>query len=186
MTLAQHWTIADLAAFPDNGYRYEIIAGELYVSKQPHWHHQFVCTRITYFLEMWNERTQAGLVLGAPGVVFADDEAVAPDLVWISRKQFATAAGTDGKLHATPELMIEVLSPGLKNAERDRDEKRALYDRRGVTEYWIVDWQQQQVELYRRAPAILSLVDTLTATDTLTSPLLPGFTCPVAALFIEM
>lgn len=183
MTITQRWTIADLAAFPDTGYRYEIIDGELYVSKQPHWHHQVVCGRLLRVLDEWSEDTSAGLVILAPGVIFAEDEAVAPDLVWISRERLALAAEADGKLHAAPELMIEVLSPGLKNAERDREEKRALYDRRDVTEYWIVDWQQRQVEVYRRTPAELSLTETLTAAEMLASPLLTGFTCPVAALF---
>ena len=183
MTIAQRWTIADLAAFPDTGYRYEIIDGELYVSKQPHWHHQVVCGRLGYLLETWNESTRPGMVFPAPGMIFAAEEAVAPDLVWISRERLTTAAGADGKLHAAPELVIEVLSPGLKNAERDRDEKRDLYDRQGVGEYWIVDWSLRQVEGYRRAPAALTLVATLTASDVLTSPLLPGFTGQVAALF---
>jgi Uma2 family endonuclease len=78
---------------------------------------------------------------------------------------------------------MEVLSPGSANARRDREVKRTLYSRRGVMEYWIVDWQTRQVEVYRRQEAALHLAATLYVTDTLTSPLLPGFACPVATLF---
>jgi hypothetical protein len=47
MTTSLRWTIADIDALPDNGSRYEIIDGDLHVSKQPHWHHQATCANIT-------------------------------------------------------------------------------------------------------------------------------------------
>jgi Uma2 family endonuclease len=91
----------------------------------------------------------------------------------------------DGKLHAAPELVIEVLSPGVANQQRDRQAKLKLYSRRGVQEYWLVDWQQQQVEVYRRTQAELALAATLYRGDTLQSPLLPCFFCQVTMLFIQ-
>jgi Uma2 family endonuclease len=80
-------------------------------------------------------------------------------------------------------LVVEVLSPGGTNERRDREAKLKLYSRRGVLEYWIVDWRTQQIEVYRREQLALRLVATLYATDTLTSPFLPGFVCQVATLF---
>jgi Uma2 family endonuclease len=53
-----------------------------------------------------------------------------------------------------------------------------------MQEYWILDWQLQQVEVYRRQQAVLKLVVTLFAIDELTSPLLPNFACPVSRLFV--
>ena len=105
--------------------------------------------------------------------------------MWISHNRLATALGADGKLHAAPELVVEVISPGLANQQRDRQTKLKLYSRRGVREYWIVDWQQQQVEVCCRAAAELALVATLYRTDTLRSSLLPDFACEVASLFIQ-
>ena len=93
------------------------------------------------------------------------------------------SAGADGHLHAAPELVIEVLSPGGTNERRDREAKLKLILARGVLEYWIVDWRTQQVEIYRREIFALHLVATLHPTDMLTSPLLPGFSCEVATLF---
>jgi Uma2 family endonuclease len=180
------WTSADLDVLPDDGKRYEIIDGELYVSRQPHWHHQLACLNLLTALHGWNAQTRAGVVNMAPGVIFADDDDVAPDGVWISHARRATALRPDGHLHAAPELVIEVLSPGSANERRDREAKRKLYSRRGVLEYWIVDWRTQQVEVYRRQGAALHLVATLYAADTLTSPLLPGFACPVATLFDDI
>jgi Uma2 family endonuclease len=183
MPTALRWTSADLAVLPDNDKRYEIIDGELYVSRQPHWHHQRTCGKIFAVLDAWSMQTGAGEANLAPGVIFAEDDDVAPDVVWISRARQATALGPGGHLHAAPELVVEVLSPGATNERRDREVKLKLYSRRGVLEYWIVDWQARQVEVYRREELALRLVATLYATDTLTSPLLPGFACGVVTLF---
>jgi Uma2 family endonuclease len=183
-TAAMKFTSADLLLMPDDGKHYEVIEGELYVSRQPHWHHQFTCGQLFRFLQEWSEQSGSGLANGAPGVIFAEDDDVAPDVVWISHERLATALGGDGKLHAAPELVVEVISPGLANPQRDRQTKLTLYSRRGVQEYWIVDWQQPQVEVYRRTEAELVLVATLYRTDTLQSPLLPGFSCQVATLFL--
>jgi Uma2 family endonuclease len=180
------WTSRDIELLPDNGKRYEVIDGELYVSKQPHWHHQFVCTQLCGVLQAWNHQTKAGVANFAPGLIFDDDDDVAPDVVWISRQRLATSLQPDGKLHSAPELAIEVLSPGSTNERRDRETKLKLYSRRGVLEYWVVDWQKRCLEIYRREHAVLTLTATLYEADLLESPLLPGFCCPVSQLFDEM
>ena len=183
MSTALRWTSADLAVLPDDGKRYEIIDGDLYMSRQPHWHHQQACGRIFTALDTWSRQTGAGEANLAPGVIFAEDDDVAPDVVWISQARRATALGPEGHLHAAPELVVEVLSPGGANERRDREAKLKLYSRRGVLEYWIVDWRTQQIEVYQREQLALRLVATLYPTDTLISPLLPGFVCQVATLF---
>ena len=185
MSAELRFTIHDLELLPENGNRYEIIDGELYVSTQPHWRHQLVCGRLFHALASWDEREGAGLAIEAPGVIFAEDEAVAPDLVWVSRERLARVLGDDGKLHAAPDLVVEVLSPGPKNEDRDREVKLKLYSRQGVREYWIVDWRDVTVQVYRRERTVLRHVATLTAEDTLTSPLLPGFAQGVASLAVS-
>jgi len=98
-------------------------------------------------------------------------------------RPIATALGKDGKLHTSPELVIEVLSPGAVNERRDREAKLKLYSRRGVDEYWILDWLRRRVEVFRRKNAQLELIATLAEADTLTTPLLPAFACAVTGLF---
>jgi Uma2 family endonuclease len=183
MNTTRRWTSADLAMLLDDGKRYEIIDGDLYISQQPHWHHQRACGMIAAVLDAWSRQTGAGEANIAPGMIFAEDDDVAPDVVWISQARRATALGPEGHLHAAPELVVEVLSPGGANERRDREAKLKLYSRCGVLEYWIVDWRTQQIEIYRREQLALRLVATLHPTDTLTSPLLPGFMCQVATLF---
>jgi Uma2 family endonuclease len=171
---------------PDDGKRYEIIDGELYVSKQPSWHHQHACFRIAKELDIWNGKTGAGQINLAPGLIFAEDDDVAPDVVWLSNERLAQTLAEDGKLHSAPELVIEVLSPGRANEKRDREAKLKLYSRRGVSEYWIIDWQRRQIEVYRRHELALHLVATLQDGDTLETPLLPGFSCSLANLFEQV
>lgn len=180
---SNRFTSSDLEAFPDDGKRYEIIGGELYVSKAPQFQHQLVCTLILSKLHQWCEQSGNGRAVVAPGVIFADDDDVIPDVVWLSSRRMSIILWPDGKLHAAPELIIEVLSPGSSNEKRDRETKLTLYSRRGVDEYWIVDWQLKTLQTFRRLDAQLVLAATLAEFDTLTTPLLQGFACRVGELF---
>ena len=182
MSTGVRFTISDLDLLPDDTNRYEIIDGDLHVSTQPHWRHQFTCGQIVGALGEWGRSTGQGVPLSAPGLIFAADQAVAPDVVWIGRERFARVVGEDGKLHAAPDLVVEVLSPGPENVERDRELKLRLYSRQGVREYWIVDWRESVIQVYRRDSAVLQLAATLLADDLLTSPLLPGFAQQVGDL----
>jgi Uma2 family endonuclease len=192
MTTALRWTTADLDLFPErlDDTRYEIIDGELHVSRQPNVRHQYTCGQIHDLLNRWSRATGAGFAIFAPGVLFADDEAVAPDVVWVSAERLGHILGADGKLHAAPEIVVEALSPGASNEQRDREAKLRLYSRQDVQEYWVLDWQQRLVDVYRRNPqdnpqdrAALRHVATLEADDFLDSPLRQGFSCRVADLF---
>src|SRR5262245_49716920 len=105
------FTTDDLLAMPDDGNRYEIIEGELYVSTQPNWHHQYACVRLLQALENWDEQTGLGVANGALGVIFSVHDAVAPDVVWVSFERLSQILGEDGKLHAAPDVVVEVVSP---------------------------------------------------------------------------
>jgi len=177
------WTSADLEILPDNGNRYEIIDGELFVTRAPQWGHQKTIITIGTELKIWSRSTGLGEVATAPGVIFTDADNVIPDVVWASNERLAVLLDDAEHLTGAPELVVEVLSPGAENERRDKEVKLRLYSSRGVQEYWIVNWRVQSVEVYRREQAKLVLVATLFATDELSSPLLPGFVCPVARFF---
>jgi Uma2 family endonuclease len=181
-----HWTIRDLDAMPDDGgwKRYEIIDGELLVTRAPHICHQGTAGKLHMRLEAWSEATGLGSAFQTPGVIFTPTDAVIPDVVWISRERLANGIDEAGHLTIAPELMIEVLSPGELNEQRDKEVKLKLYSLHGVQEYWIVNWQLKTLEIYRRQAAQLQLVATLLETDSLTSPLLPGFSTPVTQIFL--
>jgi Uma2 family endonuclease len=184
MVTSRRWTSADLETLPRDGTLYEIIDGELYMSTQPHVEHQIACGCAYSALVAWNDQTGRGIAIFAPGLILGNGDDVAPDVAWLSHERFAAAREPDGKLHRAPELVIEILSPGRENERRDRVAKLDLYARRGADEYWLVDWQQRQVEVYQRSDDALRLVATLGRSDTLESPLLPGFSVQVGRLFL--
>lgn len=179
------WTIQDLTLLPQNeSVNYEIIDGELFVTRSPHRLHQRICVKLARYLDVWSENSDLGEVIIAPGMILSDIDSVIPDVVWISKERLAQIEDEAGHLLGAPELVIEVLSPGKKNESRDRETKLKLYSIYGVSEYWICDRFTQQVAIYRRENARLVLVATLLENDSIDSPLLPGFSCSVSQLFV--
>ncbi len=182
---ALQWTTHDLTFLSDDdGWkRHEIIDGELYVTRAPHIRHQGAASKINIRLGIWSEKTGLGQPFQTPGVIFTPTDAVIPDVVWVSNDRLQNGTDEAGHFTVAPELIVEILSPGDKNHQRDKEFKLKLYSRHGVQEYWIVNWQLKTIDLYRRHDSALQLVHTLLAADSLTSPLLPGFSTLVADLF---
>lgn len=178
-----YWTIADLELLPDNGTRYEIIDGELLMTRAPRWRHQRVADNICGALNQWSDQTKLGEATTTPGIVFSEADNVIPDVVWASYQRLSALLDESEHLTGAPELIVEVLSPGAENERRDREVKLKLYASQGVQEYWIVNRRLQQVQVYRRQGAMLKLTATLMAEDEITSPLLSGFACQVASFF---
>lgn len=177
------WTSADLELLPDNGNRYEIIDGELYVTRAPHNKHQKTCGRFFTVLDIWSVATKLGEAEIGAGVIFGDNDDVIPDVVWLSKERHTALVDDAGHFRGSPELVIEVLSAGTDNEKRDREVKLKLYSSHGVLEYWIADWRAKQIHVYRRENGVLKLAMTLFEKDLLTSPLLPEFTCPLSQIF---
>jgi Uma2 family endonuclease len=186
MTRSLRFTSRDLELLPDDGKRYEIIDGELYASRAPNAYHQMTCSDLGGALCDWDRQTGLGKTISGPGIIFSPESDVIPDLVWVRRERLPAILDEKGHFRAAPDLVVEVLSPGTESAERDRDTKLTLYSRRGVREYWIVDWRLRQIDVYRREGTALALVATLLEEDTLTSPMLPGFALTLEHLFADI
>lgn len=178
------WTTADLVIFEgDRANRYEIIDGELFVTRAPNWKHQEVCVNVGTVLKLWSDESKLGQTAVTPGIIFADSDSVIPDVVWASNERLAYLLDAAGHLTGAPDLVVEVLSPGKKNEARDKEAKLKLYSIQGVYEYWIVNPVAQTVKVYRRENAALKLIATLYSQDELSSPSLPGFSCLVNRFF---
>ena len=175
-------TNADLEGLPDDGNRYELISGALYVSTAPDLIHQRTAGRIHTAFAKYLEQQPIGEILFGPGVILSDYDGVIPDLVYLSnerRDQIATGA----RIYGAPNLAIEILSPGKQNIKRDREIKLKLYAKFGVDEYWIVDTRKRAVEVYRREAETLKIFTTFVSDETITIPLLPGFCHAVKSFF---
>ncbi|WP_055075644.1 Uma2 family endonuclease [Pseudanabaena sp. 'Roaring Creek'] len=177
------WTSADLELLPENGNRYEIINGELFVTRAPHWKHQTTCGNFYAKLKVWSDQTQLGYAAIGAGVIFGDKDDVIPDVVWVSKVKYEALIDDAGHLLGAPDLAIEILSVGTENERRDREVKLKLYSSQGVLEYWIADWREKKLQIYRRENGVLKLAMTLFISDNLTSPLLPDFSCPLVQIF---
>ena len=139
-------TWQDVQQLPDDGNRYEAIGTALYVTPAPTVRHQRVLMRLTLALHRLLVEPGHGEMFFAPtGVEFpASEEGVQPDLLFVSSERSGIIA--EPWIQGAPDLVIEILSP--TTAHRDRGVKRKLYDRQGVTEYWIVDPDAEAVEVW--------------------------------------
>lgn len=178
-------TVADLESLPDDGNRYEIVDGELFVSTSPGFIHQKVLSSLIIAIGEYLREHPVGEFVPGVGVIFDEHNAVIPDLVYISNERLPeTVVG--GRLVRAPEIAIEILSPGTSNERRDRHIKLNLYSARAVSEYWIVDPESRSIEIYRRQSERLELSSTLHAADVLTSPELPGFSARIESFFPKL
>ena len=114
------WTTADLELFPDDGKRYEIIDGELIVTRAPRWSHQEVAGRIFAALDNCCLYIRLGRAAFGPGIIFTDEDTMIPDVVWASNGRLDRLLDEAEHLTGAPELVVEVLSPGEKNEQRDK------------------------------------------------------------------
>ncbi len=175
-------TVADLAAMPEDGNRYEVIEGELFVSCAPGLTHQQISGNIHYLIRRYLEENTIGFVIATPGLILTELSGVIPDLVFFRHERSQVIISGE-RLTGAPDLVVEILSPGAENIRRDRIAKRQLYERHGVAEYWMVDPEKRALEVYRLQSGTLELVATLKDDDELNSPFLPGFSCATAAIF---
>jgi len=168
-------TNADLEAMPEDGNRYEVIDGELYVSGAPGFINQIILVRIVSAFVDYLRGHPIGEIAPGVGVVFDDYDGVIPDLVFATHERVRKALA-GGRFHAAPEIVIEILSPCPANDRRDRHVKLRRYATRGVGEYWIVDPENHSVEVHRRDVAGDPVFEqSLRRGDELTSGFLPGF-----------
>jgi Uma2 family endonuclease len=172
-------TYDDYCLLPNDGKRYEIIGGELFVTPSPRFSHQRVVTRLTRYLSEFVEDQHLGEAFVSPfDVVFSRFDVVEPDVLYVSKARAAVL--TEKNVQGAPDLVVEVLSPAT--ARVDRTTKLKLYARFGVQEYWIVDPDGPSAEVYRREKEGFELAATLHPKDSLVSPLFPGFSLPLKRL----
>jgi Uma2 family endonuclease len=129
------WDYARWSQLPDDGNRYEVIDGVLYMTTAPSFFHQWIASRIIRLLQTQIEDTGIGIVSFAPiGLLMPGCDPVQPDIVVVRSDDRGIIY--DRRINGVPALIVEVLSPG--SAEKDTAIKRAAYARAGLPEYWIV------------------------------------------------
>jgi len=176
-------TVADLAAFPeDDGNRYELIEGELYVSRAPGIPHQLLLQNLQISLSEYLKKFPVGILVPGAGAIFSDYDAVIPDLAFVRHERWDKAV-TGDKFTGAIDIVVEILAPGTQKRKRDLSAKRKLYANHAIAEFWIVDSENQSVLIFRLREQGLEEAARLTGDEELSSPMLPGFRLKVRDIF---
>ncbi len=139
ITKLRRLTIDDWDAMTaEDGNRYEIIEGELFVSCSPGLTHQIVSDNLVVLLRNFLKLNTIGIAVSTPGLVLSEFSGVIPDIVYFSNASRQRIVSGE-RLTSAPDLVIEILSKGAENTRRDRVVKRQLYAKHRVPEYWIID-----------------------------------------------
>jgi len=174
-------TYDDYVTFPDqDGIRKEIIEGELFMSPAPAIKHQSISKKLFRMLEDFITQHKLGEVWYAPcDVIFSNINIVQPDILYISNQniEILTALNVKG----APDLIIEILSPST--IENDRIYKKLVYEKFGVKEYWIVDPQEEMIEVWALKGANFQLHKKATKTQKFKSNLLEDFELDLLRVF---
>jgi len=166
-------TYEDFLRFPDDGNRYEIIGGEKYVSGAPTFRHQQVLQRINRAIQRHLDGSGRGDLVTAPlAVKLSPHDIFQPDLMVLLPDR-ADIIAADG-IHGAPNLVVEVTSGSTET--RDRGVKKDAYDRFGVDEYWIVDPDDDRIEVHARVKGKLDLACDVGRGESFESRVLAGLT----------
>jgi Uma2 family endonuclease len=168
---ARRVSYADLEAWPDDGRRYELYDGEVFVVPSPLPVHQIAAARLHLLLhEYFHER--GGIVLFAPlDIVLTEYDVVQPDLL-VFGPQRARLVNPKKVTREPPDLAVEILSPAT--ARNDRGRKMQLLARHGVKEYWLFDPEVPRLEIYGLVDHRFELVAAADSGDAAQSRLFPG------------
>lgn len=163
-------------------HRFELSQGRLELLPMPTWTHQLLIFFLVKALHHYLEKNDVGRAACAPLYVrLWEDEIRQPDVVFCFHNRItdynATQTGAD--------LVMEVISPGKENRERDEVKKRALYAKAGIAEYWIVDPELHSVEVLGFNGSSYEALGNRSIGTIAHSKLLPGFAISVTELFAE-
>jgi Uma2 family endonuclease len=171
---------ADLERAPEDGRRYELYDGEVFVVPSPLPKHQVAAMTIVEMLRAY-ARDRGGFAVGSPiDIVFSEFDVLQPDVVYFSPDR-AHLVDLNRVIRDAPDLCVEVLSPST--AATDRGKKMQMFARYGVREYWIVDPSAESIEIYELGSNSYELRTTATAAEDVSSAILPGLTFSAGSLF---
>jgi len=179
-TSSQIVTAEELIRMPSGTHRYELVRGELQTMSPAGSKHGVVIMRLASRIATYVEQQQLGETFGAETGFLLErdpDTVLAPDFAFVDQSRIPASGIPDAYWKAPPDLAVEVLSPGDSAAKATA--KVEAWLSYGAREVWLVDPKKRTVSIHR--PAASPLV--LTENDSLTSDLIPGFSCGVNEIF---
>src|SRR5436305_6727079 len=176
-----HWTYSNYIALPDDGHRYEIVNGVLFMTPSPSGAHQDAVGEFFSYLRTHVKLAGLGVVRMAPfDVVLGPQMVFQPDILVVLNANREKIM--ENYILGAPDLVIEVASPGT--ATHDRHKKFDAYARAGVPEYWIADAEAHTVEVWVLEANEYRSLGLFRGKATLPSHVLPEFTVRVEQFFL--
>jgi Uma2 family endonuclease len=139
-------TIMEVYKLLPEGTQAEVIDGNIFMSPIRTAEHQKIVAALTAYMFLYSRERSLGEVYISLFDVFLDEtaNAVQPDIIFVTNNNL-TIVREDG-IHGSPDLLIEILSP--VNESHDKVKKKALYEKFGVKEYWIIDPKTKEATGY--------------------------------------
>jgi Uma2 family endonuclease len=173
-------SFADLERAPEDGCRYELYDGEVFVVPAPLPRHQVVQHLVADMLRDFAVE-HGGFAVASPiDIVFSDYDVLQPDVVFFGAAR-AHLVDLDRVIRNPPDLCVEVISPSTQ--DRDRGRKMQMFARFGVPEYWIIEPRVRRIEVYRLERGAYALVADLSGEGVIESPTTAGLVFSLAGLF---
>ena len=178
-TTEKIYTYEDYRKLPE-GAPYQLIGGMLIMTPAPSTYHQIISMKLEVKLAVLVMEKDLGLVLDAPiDVYLGENDTYQPDIIFIARDRL-TIIEPD-KINGAPDMVVEILSPGT--AYYDLRKKFKIYEKNGVREYWIVDPEEQSVEVYTLQEGKFMIGQKVEKQGHIHSTVLEGFTVAVEKIF---
>ena len=169
---------SDILAAPNDGKRYELLQGELFVNPAPSPMHQRVSSRLQRQLQDYFHERSIGEVFNAPiDVIFNPHDVLEPDLVVVADPSHISKRG----IEKPPLLVVEILSPSTRKVDRGIKSRR--YAELGVPHYWIVDPDRKRVDCYEGAGGAFRLLVDAEGDSTMAHPAWDGLMVDLKALW---
>ncbi len=160
--------------------QYELIDGELLTTPSPVPNHQRISRKLEFILEKFVTENNLGEIFDAPCDVYLDDEnVIQPDILFISLDRLAIIG--EKNIQGAPDLAVEIISEN--SAYKDMVQKKRLYARFGVKEYWVVIPDCEEIEIYILKDNTYRLYKSYNKSDNLESPLLKGLNIALKDIF---
>ena len=174
------YTYKDYLALPDDRQQYQILEGELVMTPAPFVSHQRISRRLFLQLNQFVERNKLGEVFYSPfDIVLSNTNVLQPDILFLSNEHKELL--TEKNIQGAPDLVVEIISPST--AYYDLFDKKEIYQKFGVKEYWLVDPKKEWIEIYTLEEGSYQLHQRARKTGTVQSKLLNGFSVELIELF---
>jgi Uma2 family endonuclease len=166
VAMSKHWTLDELHRLPDDGNKYEVVFGELFVTPAPTEQHETILARLSAVLVPYVTAHNLGAVFHPRAIIRFEDSEAEPDLFV---RALSPKPRRDWNVAPPPLLVVEVLSPTTRR--RDLVDKRELYLAVGAAEYWVIDPERRDVRVIRPGQADVVVDDRLTWAPSSARPL---------------